>query len=74
MTLLSTSIERLCALGCNITINYSDYPLTSLERFASIISRTNGTLTIKKCSKALSTSLERLAAIGKEHVMFDLTE
>lgn len=74
MAMTSTTIERLCSLGCNVTINYSDYISTSIERFASIIAKTNGTLTIRRCSKALSTSLEKIASIGKEHITLDFTE
>lgn len=74
MSVLSTTIERLCSIGCNITVNYSDYISTTLERFATIISKTNGTLTIKGCSKAMSNTLERIAAIGKEHITLDFTE
>jgi len=74
MAVMSTTIEKLCAIGCNVTINYSDYVPTSLEKFAAIIVKTNGILTIRKCSKAVSTSLEKIAAIGKEHVTLDFTE
>ena len=71
---LDSTVEKLCALGCNVIVNYSDYLPASLEKFTAISAKKNGTLTIKKCSKALPTSLERLAAIGKEHVTLDLTE
>ena len=72
--MMPTTIEKLCSLGCNVTINYSDYILTSLEKFALIIVKTNGTLTIRRCSKAVSASLEKIASIGKEHVTLDFTE
>lgn len=72
--MLPYTIEKLCAIGCNLIINYQDYLPASLEKFAAIISRTNGIITIKNCSNALPASLEKIASLGKEHVKFDFTE
>ena len=73
MAMSTTTIEKLCSLGCNITISSSNYSSTSLEKFATITSGGNGILTIKICSSISTGTLEKLATIGKEHITLDFT-
>lgn len=73
MAMSSLTIEKLCSIGCNVTINSSDYSAISLEKYAAIMAKKNGILTIKNCSIISSITLEKLAAIGKEHIVLDFT-
>lgn len=73
MAMSSITIEKLCSIGCNVTINASDFSAISLEKFTAIMTKGNGILTIKNCSTIPSITLEKLATIGKEHIVLDFT-
>lgn len=74
MAILAQSLKKLCTSGCNIVINYSDYLQSSIEDCVLCVVKANGHITIKNCSVALTSSLEKLAAIGKGHITLDFTD
>lgn len=74
MAVLSSVIEKLCTTGCNVTVNYPDYLQSQIENFVSLTVKANGHITIKNCTKALTSSLEKLASLGKDHITIDFTE
>lgn len=74
MAMATITIEKLCNSGCNVVVNASDYASISLEKFASIIVKSNGHLTIKNCDTVSSITLEKLASIGRGHITLDFTE
>ena len=71
--ILVSEIERLCSLGCNVTLNATDYLSDTLIKFAAISNKAGGILTLKNTESLISTTRERIAAAGKNHVTFDFS-
>lgn len=70
---LANEIERLCALGCNVTITGNAYLTDAITKFATISHRSGGMLTIKGAALLLSSTREKIGAAGKNNVTFDFT-
>lgn len=74
MFMLTQTIERILALGGGVSIDASKYMPHSLERFASFASQSGATLILRNCKNLLPGNMERIAALGKGKVIFNLDE
>ncbi len=72
MSCIPQSIERIAALGANVSINAENLIPQSAERIAAICIKSGAHLTIRNASKWIPQSLEKIAGIAKNHVTFEI--
>jgi histidinol phosphatase-like PHP family hydrolase len=72
MSYIPQSIEKIAALGANVSINAEKMIPQSAERIAQICVSHGGHLTIRNAAHWIPQSLERIAAIAKNRVTFEI--
>ena len=70
---LTSEIEKICATGCNVTIDASHKLTSELIKLAEVSHKSGGMLTIKNCDRFLTSELQKIGASGKGHVTIDLS-
>lgn len=70
---LTSEIEKICATGCNVTIDASHKLTSEIIKLATISYKSGGVLTLKNCDHFLTSELQKIGDAGKEHVTIELS-
>ncbi len=66
------SIERIISLGGGVSIDASKYLAPTIERFAALAAQSGCTLIIRNPEVLSLATMERIAALGRGKVIFNL--
>ncbi|MEO8147439.1 MAG: hypothetical protein ABI723_07370 [Bacteroidia bacterium] len=73
MILTSSQIKQLIASGGSLVIDGSFMTLNQLKQFATDITKSTATITIKNIGNITPAHLKQIAAIAPGQIIFDLS-